>query len=124
MVRSFAELVRALDAQLSAEEKADIRALAEMDLWKLHHGLNALIRSLAFYRNESEHGKEYMGRLCIQPDDSSAVLGSLYWRHLQNLPLDGSDVLRVLQSEFVLGTPAEMELWASELSEDYATLAV
>lgn len=123
MVRSLAELFTALDAGLSPEEKEDIRALAESDRWKLHVGLNALIRSIAFYRNESEDGKVYLGRLCIQPDDSSAVLGFLYWRHLRSLPMGSADVLRVLQNEFVLGTPAEMEQWANELSSDYAALA-
>ncbi|MGC4077931.1 MAG: hypothetical protein QM702_13065 [Rubrivivax sp.] len=123
MVRTFTELAESLDAALSPEEKRDIRALAEAELWKLHTGLNALIRSLAFHRNESASGRAYLGRLCLQPDDASAVLGVLYWRHLRGLALGRDEILSVLEREFVLGTPDELAQWAAELGADCRALA-
>jgi hypothetical protein len=123
MVRRISELIFILDEQLSSESKDGIRALAEEDLWRLHLDLNAMIRSIAFYRNDSVEGKEYFGRLGLMPDDSSAVLGAIYWRHVRQLSLSPADMLTLLHSHFVLAAPSELELIAEELSSDYASNA-
>jgi len=67
-IETLAQLVRALDATVEPQYKAEIAALAEENLYQLHLGLNGLVRSLAYYKNESLEGKEHFQMLGF-PDE-------------------------------------------------------
>lgn len=59
MFSSLGELFLHLDANLTDQVKGEIIALPECQLLSLHFGLNHLIRSLVFYQNELDEGKNY-----------------------------------------------------------------
>jgi hypothetical protein len=116
-METLTELFHALDGQLTSEVKAEVAALDEKSLGDMHFGLNGLIRSLAFYKNESHAGEEYFSRLGM-PDEASAALGELYWRHLNSLPMTEADVLSALDQHWYWD-PEEIKAVAKELKESY-----
>ena len=84
---NLAQLFHELDLRTDDAFKAQLRALPERDLWQMHLGCNSLIRTLAFYSNESVAGRDYFARLG-EPDDASSVLGEWYWRYLNGVRPD------------------------------------
>jgi hypothetical protein len=107
-IDSLAELIQALDAAVDPRTKDEIAALPKESLFKLHFGVNALIRSLAYYKNESRAGKEMFERLGL-PDEGSSVLGRIYWLHLRKQPITQDTLVPVIEehSLFVYGEPAQ-----------------
>jgi hypothetical protein len=97
-LNTLAELIRALDDLVESEYKREIAALAEQDLGRLHLGVNGLIRSLAFYKNESPEGKAWFGAIGLA-DDGSSVLGAIYWLHLRHEPVTAERIVELNKGE-------------------------
>lgn len=114
---SLAELFRMLDEQFTPEAKAEIIALDKSQLWTMHLGLNGLIRSLAFYKNESPDGKLYFARLGM-PDGASHIFGELYWHHLQSLPINEDVIANLLEKNWFV-MPEEVATISKELVSEY-----
>lgn len=112
------ELLEALDATLDDAAKREVRETAESDLRQMHFGLNGLIRSIAYYRNSSEAGRAFFGRLGM-PDDGSAVLGAAYWWHVRGIPLTREIFMAALQRHGWWFSSEESEALAEELLADY-----
>jgi len=82
-MENLTDLFVSLDAQLDQQTKVAISAMSTIEAnCNLHLSLNELIRSLAFYRNQSCQGKEFFSQLGM-PDDASHVLGLLYWHRVR-----------------------------------------
>jgi hypothetical protein len=84
----------------------------------LHLGLNALIRSLAFYRNESVSGREYFDRLGL-PDEASAVFGEIYWHHLRGDEITPHLVGTLFEQNWCVISNDD-KILADELAKDYS----
>ena len=75
MFSSLGELFLHLDANLADSVKGEIIALPEDQLLNLHFGLNHLIRTLVFYQNESDEGRNYFGSMTfsVKLDDRRGI---------------------------------------------------
>lgn len=122
MPKNVAELFRYLDSTLEETFKSELLDLPEDALSKMHFGLNAFIRSVAFYRNESETGKAYFSNLG-DPDSASGVLGEMYWAHLHRLPMTQEFVTNSVERHWIFFmTDAERDAACIGLIDDYKTL--
>jgi hypothetical protein len=119
-MENLQSLFHALDLQLAAETKEEIASLEEPEASiRLHLSLNALIRSLAFYKNPSTTGAQYFGRLGL-PDDASYVFGKLYWWHLKYRAITASDVATLVETTLWL-MPDEVQEITKDLMDGYAS---
>ena len=118
-ITNLAELFRALDEVVQSEDKAAIAALGEQELYQLHLGVNGLIRSLAYYKNESAEGKQYFQSLGL-PDDGSAILGPIYWLHLRNEPMTAQRLFQIIEKNSLFIFGEEASGLAVELGASYA----
>jgi hypothetical protein len=93
----LAALFKYLDEHLSVEEKANISSLESPKCGEMRLGLNALIRSVAFYKNDSPVGKLYFARAGLA-DDAGSAFGELYWRHLKGMTMTRGVIIEALES--------------------------
>ncbi|MEN3112006.1 hypothetical protein ACFONG_19370 [Uliginosibacterium paludis] len=118
-IANLADLFRVLDESVQPEHKTDIAALAEQDLYQLHLGVNGVIRSLAYYKNDSATGKQYFQSLGL-PDDGSAILGRIYWLHLRGEQITEQKLLHIIERESLFIFDEEARNLAAELSASCA----
>ncbi|MBR7780420.1 DUF6794 domain-containing protein [Undibacterium rugosum] len=124
MPKNVAELFRYLDATLEETVKGELLSLPEDTLYEMHFGLNAFIRSVAFYKNESETGKAYFSNLG-DPDSASGVLGEMYWAHLHRRPMTQEFVTNSVDRHWIFFmSDAERDLTCLELINDYKDLSI
>lgn len=121
-IESLKTLIQVLDVEVAEDVKSQVRVLRDDQLFQLHFGLNALIRHLAYYANESAIGKQHFAELGF-PDERSAVLGKIYWHHLRRETLSQAAVLSAIEENtiFVFGEPAQS--LAERFAKSYSELA-
>jgi hypothetical protein len=118
MFRTLAELFNYLDSKLSASVKEEIAALPKERLIDLHFGLNAHIRWLAFYNNDSPEGKSYFSELG-GPDEASGVLADMYWLHVRRTKITEEFVADAIDRHGIFFTESEQTAKAKELASSY-----
>ena len=118
MLRTLAELFNYLDSSLAASVKEEIAALPKERLIDLHFGLNAHIRWLAFYKNDSSEGKSYFSELG-GPDEASGVLSDMYWLHIRGTKITEEFVSDSIDRHGILFTESEQTAKAKELASSY-----
>lgn len=121
-IESLSDLILALEEEIEPKNKEEIAGLEESALFQLHFGVNALIRSLAYYKNESQEGKALFAQLGF-PDEGSSVLGKIYWLHLRGQPVTAQSLLRVIEENtiFLFGEPAKA--LATTFAKSYESLS-
>jgi hypothetical protein len=120
-LKNLADLFVLLDRELDETEKQTLRTIKEESLHELHFGLNAYIRSLAFYRNPSPGGKEYFEQLGL-PDGASGVLGDIYWKHVRGEALSREYILNSMERHCIFLTENEMQNICEELRRSYESI--
>lgn len=120
-IDSLASLIRELDSTVETSHKNEIAKMPDEGLFKLHFGVNALIRSLAYYGNSSHEGRALFDGLGL-PDDGSAVLGRIYRCHLRGEPVNRESLIPLIDQHALFISGAEAESLAGELAQSYATL--
>jgi hypothetical protein len=121
MPKNLTDLFAQLDRELTETEKQVLRAMKEESLYELHFGLNAYVRSLAFYRNSSPGGKEYFEQLGL-PDSASGVLGDIYWKHVRGETLTREYILRSFERHWIFLTDNETQNICEELRRSYEAI--
>jgi hypothetical protein len=122
MLKNLADLFDYLDANLAASVREEIAALPKQRLIDMHFGLNAHIRSLAFYRNDSPEGKSYFSELG-SADEASGVLGDMYSLHVRGEKITEEFVSNAIERHGILYTESEQQSKAKELVESYERFA-
>ncbi|APF85634.1 hypothetical protein HI806_01960 [Ralstonia solanacearum] len=117
-IAGLGNLMRALDDTLDDEAKRQVRETAEADLWQMHLGLNALIRSIAYHRNSSTVGRSFFDRLGT-PDDGSAVLGMVYWWHVLGISPTKEMFAAALQQHILWFSVQESDALSEEMLASY-----
>jgi hypothetical protein len=120
-IDNLADMIHALDQQVTEDAKNEIRALNKSDLWQLHMGISGLIRSVVYYKNESIQGRKWFDQLGF-PDDGSAVLGRIYWMYLRAEVLTKEGLSSLIEDHALFVFDEAAEKIAEEMMKSYANV--